>query len=525
MNQLNTLTKWWKERVFYQIYMPSFCDGNGDGIGDFKGITSKLNYLKDLGIGAIWLTPFYKSPKVDNGYDISDYYSVDSNFGTMEDFDIFIKKAHALDIKVIIDIVINHTSDQHPWFIESRSSKDNPKRDWYIWEKEIPNNWESFFGESAWELDKQTNEYYYHGFAKEQVDLNWTNPKVKEAIFEMLDFWLQKGVDGFRLDVINFLSVNKEYTNNPINEDSSQEHIHDKNQHGIMSVIKELRKFIDQYPGKVLVGEIGADDLQTIYSYVGEDKLHTTFNFNLGSMKKWDWVEFKKQLTEMDVMYSTDYPTLFFGSHDMHRMASRFNLSNEGIKALATFQLTYRGIPFIYFGEEIGLKDYRCIALNDARDIQGIIAYNQTIHKGEQVALNELNIKGRDASRSIMRWDDTINFGFSESEPWIPFNRDELANVHEQQKQQDSILSHYKKLLHLRNSFKVFQYGQIQNLKIISDCIYFERVFKDEVAYVIISFGNTEKFNKLQLFLPKHKNSSRILEGKNYLVLVQNNIL
>ena len=278
---------WWKETVFYEIYMPSFKDGNNDGIGDFKGIASKLDYLHKLGVKGIWLTPFYPSPKVDNGYDISDYYNVDKDYGTLEDFKDFLEKAHKLDIKVIGDIVLNHTSSEHPWFKESRRSKDNEKRDFYIWRKGKPNNWESFFGGDAWEYDDVTKEYYYHAFAKEQVDLNWANPRVYDEMIKVLKFWLDLGVDGFRFDVINFLTVNEDLSdNNPYDENGEQIHKFDKNQKGILDIIRRLAKEIKNIKEDAfLVGEVGSEDLNDLIDYSGKDLLDVVFNFNLGSME------------------------------------------------------------------------------------------------------------------------------------------------------------------------------------------------------------------------------------------------
>lgn len=301
------MKQWWKATVFYQIYMPSFCDSNHDGIGDFAGISSKLEYLKRLGVGGIWLTPFYASPKVDQGYDISDYYSIDPDYGTMEDFEEFIQKAHELGIKVISDVVINHTSTEHQWFKESRSSLANPKRDWYIWKEPVegkePNNWESFFGEKAWEYEEQTGMYYYHSFAKEQVDLNWTNPEVKQAVLEMLDFWVKKGIDGFRLDVINNLTLTDTMLDNPYDEDGKQIHKYDVNQNGIHDFMKELKEYLSKEKELFLVGEISSDDVEIIHSFTGDGQLDTTFNFNLGSMETFEFDAFYRQIEKMTELY------------------------------------------------------------------------------------------------------------------------------------------------------------------------------------------------------------------------------
>lgn len=491
--------KWWQQAAFYQIYMPSFCDGNGDGIGDFIGITSKLPYLKELGIDCIWLTPFYTSPKVDNGYDIADYYAIDKDYGTMEDFEAFIEKAHSLGIRVIADIVLNHTSNQHIWFKESRSSLDNPKRDWYIWKKPVndgmPNNWESFFGEKAWEYDEHTKEYYYHAFAKEQVDLNWANIDMKKAVFDILAFWMDKGIDGFRLDVINFLTVNDTLTDNPYDEDGEQIHQYDTDQEGIMNIMKELRTFTEQYKDKFLVGEIGSEELAKIYSYVGDDKLHTTFNFNLGSKKSFEIQDFYNEIEKMHRLYKKDLPTLFFGSHDMSRFPSRFNLTDEEVKLIATFMMTFRGIPFIYFGDEVGMRDLTYKNINMAKDIQGIIAYHKAIEAGktESEAMEALNKAGRDKSRSVMQWNDRKYGGFSDVEPWIAMGDNyKTHNVAKESVDRKSILKYYQKMLKLRKVYKALSLGECIELGMKDNVIYYIKKYESQEMMIILNFSTKD---------------------------------
>ena len=306
--------KWWEETVFYEIYMPSFQDSNDDGFGDFEGIRSRLPYLSELGIGGIWLTPFYSSPLVDNGYDISDYKKIDSRYGTMQDFEKFISDAHALGIRIIADLVINHTSTQHEWFKESRLSKNSPKRDWYIWQ-DAPNNWESFFGGSAWEWDEHTKSYYYHSFSKEQADLNWNNPEVKDEVKDIMDFWLKKGIDGFRLDVINNLTVSKSFENNPYDEEGNQLHVHDKDQEGLIAVLRELQEYIlSLNPDAFTIGEISSDDLSEIEAYSRNGLLDVTFNFNFGSISTFSIEDTFQELVKMNKVYQNGRtPTLFFG--------------------------------------------------------------------------------------------------------------------------------------------------------------------------------------------------------------------
>lgn len=456
------MQQWWKKTVFYQIYMPSFCDGNRDGIGDFSGITSKLSYLKRLGVGGIWLTPFYASPKADQGYDISDYYTIDPDYGTMDDFDIFLEKAHELGIRVIADMVLNHTSTKHPWFEQSKSPVSNSKRDWYIWkspkEGKEPNNWESFFGEKAWEYDDQTGMYYYHSFAKEQADLNWANPQVKQAVFEMLDFWAAKGLDGFRLDVINNLSLSDCLTDNPYDENGKQIHKYDINQDGIHDFMKELKRHLCKEQCKeknlFLVGEISSDVLDIVHSFVGDGQLDTTFNFNLGSMERFAFPAFYDQLKRMTQMYKgDDYPTIFFGSHDMARFPSRFEFHENQVKNLFTLMMSYRAIPFIYFGDEIGMKDYQCKSIADARDIQGVIAYRQALEAGadETEALQRLDGASRDHSRNTMYWDDSAYGGFSDVLPWINYQQQTGKSAAAQIEDDTSLFTYVSRLTKYRS--------------------------------------------------------------------------
>lgn len=487
---------WWKTTVFYQIYIPSFCDGNGDGIGDFKGILSKLGYLKKLGVSGIWLTPFYSSPKVDQGYDISDYYSIDPDYGTMEDFDALIAEAHSLGIRVISDIVINHTSTEHEWFKQSRSSINNPKRNWYIWKKpvngSVPNNWESFFGGKAWEYDDATKEYYYHSFAKQQVDLNWANPEVKKAMFQMLDFWIEKGVDGFRLDVINNLTLTGCMKNNPYDEQGKQLHLYDVNQPGIHNFMKELKQYLSRDRDLFLVGEISSDNLETIRSFVGDGQLDTTFNFNLGSMPAFDFDVLFHELSRMAEIYQQeDYPTIFFGSHDMPRVISRFGFNAEQVKNLFTLMMSFRAIPFIYNGDEIGMQSYTCFTKDDARDIQGLLAYHQAKEAGksEEEAIRILNAHSRDHSRNTMYWDNTVNGGFSEAEPWIHYQKQDGESVSEQMKDSDSLFSYIAELIRIRSTEKALTEGSCEVVKIQESVIGIIRKYGSEKLAAIINFS------------------------------------
>lgn len=522
--------KWWKESVFYEIYMPSFKDGNNDGIGDFKGITSKLEYLSDLGIKGIWLTPFYPSPKVDNGYDISDYYNIDKDYGTLDDFNKFLNKAHSLGIKVIIDIVLNHTSSEHPWFKESRQSKDNEKRDFYIWKKEKPNNWESFFGGEAWEYDNLTEEYYYHAFAKEQVDLNWSNPKVYDAMKEVLKYWINLGVDGFRFDVINFLTIKNDLTqDNPYDEKGEQIHKYDKDQEGVIDIIKTLAKDIRNIREDVfLVGEVGSEDLNELKDYCGKDLLDVVFNFNLGSINEFSAEKIYKEIKNMNDNYdSYQIPTIFFNSHDMGRSISRFNVNghNEGIeKAMAALLLTSYGIPFMYFGEEIGMKDLVCFDIKKIKDIQGITKYNLEIANGksEKEALISANKSSRDKSRSPMQWDNSEFYGFSNTKSWINIEdkRDD-ESVEKLIKKDNSLINLYKKLIKIRYNNQVLLYGKYEKLSFENDVLIMQRQLDKDIVKIIINFGNDQYIEntiKEIIFSSSELENKRILNKFNFLI-------
>ena len=457
------MAPWWNHTVFYQIYMPSFCDGNNDGIGDFAGIRAKLPYLKQLGVGCVWLTPFYPSPKVDQGYDVSDYYGIDPDYGTMADFRAFIRQAHALGIRVLADVVMNHTSTAHAWFQASRASRSDPKRNWYIWREGAngapPNNWQSFFGEPAWEWDAATGMYYYHSFARQQADLNWAEPEVRRAMLDMLDFWIDEGVDGFRLDVINNLTVTGCLTDNPADETGAQIHRYDINQPGIRDALRQIAAHVKRRGDIFLVGEISSDRLEVIRPYADDDLLDTTFNFNLGSMPRFDFPVFAAQLQAMCAGYRGAHrPTIFFGSHDMPRFPGRFGFDAAQARCLFTLLLTFRAYPFLYFGDELGMQSYVCHTFADARDVQGVIAYRQARDAGkpEEECLRLLNAASRDHGRNTMYWDETLpNGGFSAATPWIPWQPQPGASAEAQRRDPDSLFHFTARLAALRSTLPV----------------------------------------------------------------------
>lgn len=499
--------KWWKESIFYQIYMPSYADSNGDGYGDFKGMTTKLDYLRQLGVKGIWLTPFLTSPKVDNGYDIANYYEVDSTYGSKEDFDTFLKEAHKRDIKVIMDMVLNHTSTDCKWFQESRKSVDNPYRDYYIW-KDTPNNWESFFGGTAWEKDSLTNQYYYHKFDKKMADLNWSNPKVVTEIQKVLRFWLDSGVDGFRLDVINFLNTNGITADNPV-KDGQQLHINDIDQAGVKDAMRMIKSTVNEYDNRFIVGEIGSDKIEVLKQYQSKDLLDVVFNFNFGSIQKFSSQRIFDELQSMEKNMS-NYPTLFFGSHDMPRMIDRLADGNpDKALALAALMLTAKGVPFVYYGEEIGMHNIIAKNLEEMVDIQGKTHYELAVAKGKNPdeALLEGNEHNRDKSRSPMQWDGNVFAGFSTEKTWIKINSDyKQTNVQELSNKENSILNRYRKLIALRNNEKVLQYGKYERLEHKDGQILFTRSFEGNQITVAINFGPEKKIN-----LPK---GAKILMGE-----------
>lgn len=498
---------WWKESVFYEIYMPSYADGNGDGYGDFRGMILKLDYLQSLGIKGIWLTPFLQSPKVDNGYDVSSYYDVDSTYGTNNDFKEYLDEAHRRGIKVIMDMVLNHSSSECKWFQESRKSKDNPYRDYYIW-RDKPNNWESFFGGTAWELDTITNQYYYHKFDKRMPDLNWANPKLANEMHNVLRYWLNLGVDGFRFDVINFLNTNGILEDNPL-EEGNQHHKYDIDQQNIKETIKQIKKIVNEFDDRFIVGEIGSDKIEVLKQYHSPELLDVVFNFNFGSIPEFSGQRIYDELKSMENNLS-GYPTLFFGSHDMPRLIDRLANGNpDRAFALAAIMLTAKGVPFVYYGEEIGMHNILAQNYTEIQDIQGKTNYQLALSSGKEPseALVEGNKHNRDKSRSPMQWNSDAFAGFSLSNSWIKLNPDyKTNNVAIQSKDDHSLLAGYKALISLRNREKILQYGKYDQLEYNQDLLTFTRSFNGDKITVVINFGDQK-----EILLPA---AAKILIGK-----------
>lgn len=481
---------WWKETVFYQIYMPSFQDSDGNGYSDFAGMTSRLGYLQSLGIKGIWLTPFLKSPKVDNGYDVADYYQIDPVYGNKKDFRNFLNEAHRRRIKVIMDMVLNHTSTDCKWFQESRKSRDNRYHNYYIW-RDKPNNWESFFGGGAWEQDTLTHQYYYHKFDVRMADLNWSNPAVVKEIQHVLRYWLNLGIDGFRLDVIDFLTTDVILKDNPV-KDGKQEHKYDIDQPGVKKAISIIKSTVNEYKDRFVVGEIGSDKLEILNQYQAPYLLDVVFNFNFGSIPEFSVDRIFSELQNMENNMS-GYPTLFFGSHDMPRLMNRLAEGNpEKAKALAALMLTAKGVPFIYYGEEIGMQNIAAATYDEIVDVQGKTHYHLALKAGKtpEETLVEANKHNRDKSRSPMQWDESRNAGFSSGKPWIKVQQNyREVNVQQELLQKNSILNTYKSLLVIRDREKTLQYGNYEDLECHDGRIQFTRSYAGDKITVIINFG------------------------------------
>ena len=472
---------WWKEAVAYQIYPRSFMDSNGDGIGDLNGIILKLDYLKALGIDVIWVSPFYKSPNDDCGYDISDYKDIMDEFGTMEDFDRLLEEVHKRGMKLIADLVINHTSDEHPWFIESRSSVDHPKRDWYIWRDgkngEEPNNWESIFSGSAWEYDENTGQYYMHLFSKKQPDLNWENAEVREALYEMVNWWLDKGIDGFRVDAISHIKKEEGLTDMPNPHGLKYVSSFDKhmNVEGIHPLLAELKaNTFDKYD-IMTVGEANGVKIEDAHLWVGEEegKFNMVFQFeHLGLWKDngdqgTDVRQLKKILTKWQKgLEGVGWNALYIENHDLARIVSTLgddqNYWKESATSLGMMYFMMKGTPFIYQGQEIGMTNVQFDKVEDYQDVQSTGLYYSKLEQGmsHEDIMEIIWATARGNSRTPMQWNDGVNSGFTTGTPWLAVNPNyQTINVEAQEEDPDSILNFYKEMIALRKSEDIFVYG------------------------------------------------------------------
>lgn len=528
--------RWWKESVVYQIYPRSFCDSNGDGIGDLNGITGKLDYLKELGIDVIWLSPVYKSPNDDNGYDISDYQAIMDEFGTMEDFDRMLATAHEKGIKIMMDLVVNHTSDEHKWFIESRKSTDNPYRDYYIWrpakeDGSLPNNWGSCFSGPAWEYDKTTDMYFLHLFSKKQPDLNWDNPAVRQDVFDMMNWWLKKGVDGFRMDVISLISKepglpDKEPGINgyaTFNVSANGPHVHE--------YLQEMRQKALNNADTITVGECSGVTLEEAKKYARSDEKELNMVFQFEHMdvdsdekagkwttRKMDLRDLKKILTRWQKgLQDIAWNSLYWENHDQPRSVSRFgNDSDEyreiSAKMLATCIHMMQGTPYVYQGEELGMTNCPFNTLDNFRDLESINAFHELTEQGKMTKedmMAAIGYKGRDNARTPMQWDDSAYAGFSTATPWIMVNPNYTKiNAKDQINREDSVFKYYQKLIKLRHESELIVYGTYDLILDDDKDIYaYIRTLGDEKLIVYCNFSE----NTREVELPKEFTNGKVL--------------
>lgn len=512
---------WWKEAVIYQIYPRSFADSNGDGIGDLNGITAHLDYLETLGIDVIWLSPVYKSPNDDNGYDISDYRDIMDDFGTMEDFDRLLAEAHRHHIRIVMDLVVNHTSDEHAWFIESRSSRDNPHRDYYIWKEpkdgKEPNNWGAWFGGSAWELDEHTGMYYLHCFSKKQPDLNWENPKVRDEVFDMMNWWCEKGIDGFRMDVISMISKDPSFPDGPVEDGlygslapyvCNGPHVHE--------YLQEMNRRVLSHYDLLTVGEAAGVTIEEAQKYANNDgtELGMVFQFEHVELVKGPigkWSDQKPKLRDFRrIMNKWQYElegkawnSLFLDNHDQPRVVSRFANDSEqyrvvSAKMIATCLHMLKGTPYVYQGEELGMTNAYFDRLEDYRDIESINAFHQYVDSGLVTAedmMRYLKEISRDNARTPMQWDDSRNAGFTTGTPWINVNPNyPKINAQAAVADPDSVFHYYQELIRLRHTLPVIVYGKFEGLLEDSETIYaYRRLLDGQILTVACNFTDQEQ--------------------------------
>ncbi|NBI54024.1 glycoside hydrolase family 13 protein [Photobacterium alginatilyticum] len=497
--------KWWHDAVVYQIYPRSYCDSNNDGMGDLQGIIGKLDYLKKLGVNVIWLSPVYRSPMDDNGYDISDYQDIAPEFGTMEDMQQLLAEAKQRDIRIIMDLVVNHTSDEHPWFIESRKSKDNPYRDYYIWRQpkedgSVPDDQGSVFGGGAWEFDETTGEYYYHIFSKKQPDLNWENPKVQEEVHKMINWWIDQGIGGFRLDVIDLIGkeIDKKITGNGPR---------------LHQLIQEMNQATFGKKDLLTVGETwdATPEIAKLYSNPARNEFSMVFQFEHISLTwkygdKWnpidlDLPQFKRALTKWQVELAEEgWNSLFWNNHDLPRVVSKYGdvgrYRVESAKMLATTMHMMKGTPYVYQGEEIGMTNVAFDSIDDYRDIETLNFYKERTENGvaPETMLAAVHENSRDNARTPMHWDQTDNAGFSQAQPWIKVNPNyPEINVEAALEDQNSIFYHYQKLIELRKALPVIVYGDFEPVFEDHDKVFgYVRVDEQHRLFVLNNFTSEE---------------------------------
>ncbi|MBN2388460.1 MAG: alpha-glucosidase [Anaerolineales bacterium] len=479
---------WWRDGIIYQIYPRSFQDSAGDGLGDLPGITARLDYLAGLGVDALWLSPFYPSPDADFGYDIRDYCDVDPRFGRLADFDRLLAEAHRRGIRIVLDMVMNHTSDQHAWFQESRLDRTNPKRDWYIW-RDRPNNWQAAFGGRAWTFDPQTGQVYLHLFTPRQPDVNWRNPAVRQAQLDAFRFWLARGVDGFRLDVFNAFFKHPDLPDNPpklgLRGFDRQHHLYDIDQPEMMPLLQELRTLLDSYPERYAVGETYLATPEKVVSYCGPDKLHAAFSFDFTSTNlvyPWNpaWALQKIVAREQIFTAAGIWPTTVMSNHDLPRAASRYCRGEDDAQArlAMTLLLTLRGTPFLYYGEEIGMRDIR-LRRSEILDPPGRKYWPF--------------YKGRDGCRSPMQWDDTPAAGFSSGTPWLPVHPNwATRNVAAQEADPESLLHFTRRLIALRRATPALHGGSFVPLHGPAGVLAYLRRSEEQTILVALNFSRRD---------------------------------
>ncbi|MEE1085575.1 MAG: alpha-glucosidase [Schaedlerella sp.] len=515
--------KWWKEAVVYQIYPRSFMDSNGDGIGDLNGITQRLEYVKNLGVDVIWLSPFYKSPNKDNGYDISDYQDIMDEFGTMEDFDKMLAKAHELGLKIVIDLVVNHCSDQHKWFAEAKKSKDNPYRDYFIWKDPVdghePTNWGSFFGGSAWEYSKETGQYYLHQFVPEQPDLNWDNPKFRKEVYDMMSWWCDKGIDGFRMDVIALISKPDVYENGPVNMGGKYSFCGSITAHGphVHEYLQEMNREVLSKYDLLTVGEANCVTIEEAKKYAGEttNELNMVFQFEHTELLDFDeygkWTKKKIYLPELKKVMSKwqtelegeAWNSLYWDNHDQPRIVSRWGNDSEeyreiSAKMLATCLHMMEGTPYVYQGEELGMTNMCFKEIEETNDIDEKNIYqdmvcDRGIYTHEEM-MEIISARGRDNARTPMQWDATDNGGFTTGIPWLSVNPNYTKiNAHAQVNDPESVFNYYKKLIQLRHENDIIVYGTYELLESEHEELFiYKRKFAGKELVVVCNFYENE---------------------------------
>lgn len=534
---MNQHKKWWKESVVYQIYPRSFMDSNGDGIGDIRGIILKLDYLKNLGVDVIWLSPVYQSPNDDNGYDISNYQEIMAEFGSMSDWEELLHEMHKRGLKLVMDLVVNHTSDEHQWFIEARKSKDNSYRDYYIWrpsnDEKAPTDWIASFGGSAWEYSLETKEYYLHMFSKKQPDLNWENPKLRESVYEIMRFWLDKGVDGFRMDVINMIAKKEALPSYLEWENGNHDYKpYQPNGDSIHNYLQEMHREVLSKYDIMTVGECPKVTPEQAMLYTSEDRheLNMVFQFEHMSLdkqpgkRKWDLKplelrDLKENLTKWQKkLENQGWNSLYWNNHDQPRIVSRFGHDGEyrveSAKMLGTLLHFMKGTPYIYQGEEIGMTNVRFSSIEDYQDIESKNMYKERVHElgyHPDEVMESIYAKGRDNGRTPLQWDSNLNAGFTTGKPWLKVNPNYTSiNVQNALDDKQSIFYHYKKLIELRKQHEIIVYGDYNLILGDHESIFaYTRSRGNEVLLIINNFYEKE----VQFELPKniHFQSNKLL--------------